>query len=256
MQLSVVTGLGLLTVLAALLPVLAFAEGGESAPDPIAAAVAAADRPDADRARDADRRPAEVMRFCGVGPGKRVGELMAGRGYYTEMLSAAVGPEGQVYGHNSPFVLDRFAEKPFTELLERLMLDNVTRLDAEPERPGLPSDLDVVLLIRFYHDFYWQKVDRAAVNRAVFAALAPGGVYCVLDHHAEAGSLDRDVETLHRVDAAMVRQEIEAAGFEWDGESDVLRNTEDDRSWNIFSDQSARRDKTDRFLYLFRKPRS
>lgn len=242
-------------------PLVAVADGGVRSEeqaggslDPIARAVADPGRTVEDRARDIDRRPAEVLRFCEVGPGKRVGELMAGRGYYTEILSTAVGPSGRVFAHNSPFVLQRFAAKPFSRLLERLPLRNVTRLDAVPENPGLPSDLDAVLLIRFYHDFYWQEVDRAAVNRAVFAALAPGGAYCVLDHHAEAGSRDRDVQELHRVDAAMVKAEVLAAGFEWDEESDILRHAEDDRTWSIFADDGARNDKTDRFLYRFRKP--
>ncbi len=241
-------------------PIRAVAEGAkvrkEDQPiDPIAAAVAYPGRPEEDRGRDVDRRPAEVLRFCGVGPGLRVGELMAGRGYYTEILSAAVGPSGKVFAHNSPFVLERFAEEPFSRMLARLPLHNVTRLDTEPEEPGFPSGLDVVLLIRFYHDFYWQEVDRAAVNRAVLAALAPGGVYCILDHHAEAGSRDRDVQRLHRVDAAMVKEEVLAAGFHWDDESDLLRRPEDDRTWSIFADGGARNDKTDRFLFRFRKPR-
>lgn len=245
-----------------LLPVFALAGGaatptapGSKTPgDPLETAVARSNRPQRDRDRDADRRPAEVLRFCQVGPGDRVGELMAGSGYYTEMLSAVVGLSGHVFAHNSPFVLERFAEKPFSERLARLPLDNVTRLDTEPEEPGFPSDLDVVLLIRFYHDFYWQEVDRTAVNRAVLASLVPGGIYCLLDHHADAGSRDRDVRTLHRVDAAMVKQEVLAAGFEWDEASDLLRNPADDHTWSIFADDAARRDKTDRFLYRFRKP--
>ncbi len=224
--------------------------------DPLAAAVAAPGRPEADRSRDAHRRPAEVLRACGVTPGSRVGELMAGAGYYTEILAGAVGVEGRVYAHNSPFVLERFAEQPFSERLARMGAAHVTRLDAPPEDPGLPPGLDVVLLIRFYHDFYWQEVDRAAVNRAVWNALRPGGVYCVVDHHAEAGSRDRDTATLHRVDAEMVKEEILAAGFGWDGESDVLRVPEDDRTWFIFADDGARRDRTDRFLFRFVRPLS
>jgi predicted methyltransferase len=218
------------------------------------AAVDAADRPAEDRKRDVDRKPAEVLQFCGIQPGMNVAEMMAGSGYYTEILSAALGEEGRLYVHNSPFVLQRFAEGPISERLARLDAANITRIDSEPERPGLPGGLDAVLLIRFYHDFYWQEVDRAAFNQAVYEALAPGGIYCVLDHHAEAGSGDRDVQRLHRVDAEMVKSEILSAGFEWDAQSDLLRNPEDDRTWNIFDDDAARRDRTDRFLFRFRKP--
>jgi predicted methyltransferase len=151
--------------------------------------------------------------------------------------------------------MDRYAREPFRSRLERLPLDNVVPVVAPPESPGLPAGLDVVLLIRFYHDFFWQDVDRDAVNRAVFEALRPGGVYGVVDHHAEAGSGARDVETLHRVDRELVVEEITAAGFVLDDESDVLRQEEDDRSWNIFVDDGARRDETDRFVLRFVKPR-
>ena len=218
------------------------------------AAVNAPGRPAADRERDGNRKPVEVLRFCGIREGMAVAELMSGSGYYTESLSAALGEQGRFYAHNSPFVLNRYAEKPITERLARLDASNITRIDAEPEQPGLPTGLDAVLLIRFYHDFYWQEVDREAVNRAVYEALAPGGTYCVLDHHAEQGSGDRDVKRLHRVDAEMVKSEILAAGFEWDGQSEVLRNPEDDRTWSIFDDNAARRDQTDRFLFRFSKP--
>ncbi len=218
-------------------------------------AVAREVRPEADRARDVHRKPADVLAFCDIRPGAVVADLMAGTGYYTEILSAAVGPEGRVYGHNSPFVLARYAEKPWSERLERMPHPNVVRIDAEPEKITLPERADVALLVRFYHDFYWQKVDRAAFNSAVLALLKPDGVFCVLDHHAQEGSRDRDVQTLHRVDAAMVRAEIEAAGFTFDAQSDVLRAPGDDRTWNVFADDAARRDQTDRFLYRFRPSR-
>jgi predicted methyltransferase len=217
-------------------------------------AVAQSGRPERDRARDAARKPVDVLRFCGIEPGMVVAELMAGAGYYTQILSSAVGPEGTVYGHNSPFVLKRFAEEPWSARLAHLPLDNVVRIDAPPEEIEVPEPVDAALLIRFYHDFYWQDVDRAAFNARVREMLKPGGVFCVVDHHAEEGSRDRDVETLHRVDAAMVRAEIEAAGFVRDGESDILRRPDDDRTWNIFDFDGERRDLTDRFVYRFRNP--
>ena len=218
------------------------------------AAVDAPVRPAADRERDGNRKPAEVLRFCGIQAGMSVAEMMSGSGYYTEILSVALGEQGKLYAHNSPFVLQRYAEKPITERLARLEATNITRIDAEPEQPDLPSGLDAALLIRFYHDFYWQEVDRAAFNRAVLDALAPGGIFCVLDHHAEEGSGDRDVKLLHRVDAEMVKSEILSAGFEWDAGSELLSNPSDDRTWSIFDDDAARRDQTDRFLFRFRKP--
>ncbi len=226
-------------------------------PAHLKAAVESPSRPEADRARDADRKPAEVLAFFGIEPGMKVAEMMAGSGWYAEILAEAIGPEGRLYVHNSPFVLQRFAEKPLTERLARMKAVHVTRLDGDPGDPGLPTGLDVVLLIRFYHDFFWQGVDRAAFNKAVFAALKPGGVFGVVDHHAEAGSGDRDakeMDGLHRVDAALVRKEIEAAGFVLDAESDLLRHPEDTRDWFIFKDEGKLRDKTDRFIFRFRKP--
>lgn len=222
------------------------------ASDPIAAAVDHADRPAKDRARDATRKPAEVLRYFGVAPGMRVAELQTGRGYYAEILARVVGARGRVWAHNSPFVLRRYAEEPITERLARLGLSYVVRLDSELESLALPpGGVDMVLIVLFYHDTYWQKVDRAAMNKSVLAALRPGGIYGVIDHHAEAGSRDRDVRRLHRVDAELVKSEILAAGFELVGDSQLLRNTADDRTVNVFD--ASMRGRTDRFIFKFRK---
>lgn len=211
----------------------------------------AADR----RARDRTRKPAEVLHFFGIQPGMKVAELMAGTGYYAQILSHAVGQDGKVYAQNNEFVLKRFADKPLTKLLKDPKLANIVRLDRELEDPGLPQEkLDAVLMIRFYHDTYWQKTDRVKMNKAVFAALKPGGVYGIVDHHAEKGSKDRDVLSLHRVDAEMVKTEILAAGFVLEASSDVLRNPDDTLDWNIFADNAKNRDNTDRFVFRFRKP--
>jgi predicted methyltransferase len=217
-------------------------------------AVATEDRPAADRARDEHRKPAEILAFFGIKPGQNVAELMTGRGYYIDIISRVVGEEGTAYAHNSPFVLARFAEKPLTERLTNPRLSNVVRLDRELEDPGLPKNLDAVLIVLFYHDTYWQEVDREKMNRAIFAALKPGGIYGVVDHHAQTGSGDRDVRTLHRVDADLVKREVVAAGFEFDGESRILHHPEDTRDYNVFRDVKTRRDRTDRFVFRFKKP--
>lgn len=233
-----------------------------TAPDPgvvtpsaaLQAAVTNPDRPERDRNRDVDRKPAEVLAFFGIEPGMRVAEMMAGEGYYTEILAGAVSPGGMLYAHNSPFVLERFAESPFSERLARMGAEHVVRIDSEPESPGLPGELDAVLLFRFYHDFCWQGVDRAAFNRAVFDALRPGGVLGIIDHQAEPGSGERDAETLHRIDAELVRREVEAAGFVFDAGSDLLSDPSDTRDWFIFDPERPGRDRTDRFVLRFRKP--
>lgn len=217
------------------------------------AAVQHADRPEEDRRRDVDRKPSDVLTFFGIETGMQVAELMVGRGYYTEILSRAVGPAGVVWAQNNKYVLDRFADGPLTERLQRLEPHNVRRLNRELHEPGLPQGkLDAVLMVLFYHDTYWQKVPRDAMNKAVFAALKPGGIYGIVDHAAAAGTKDTQVKTLHRIEQALLTSEILAAGFTLDAQSDILRHPEDDHSLNVF-DESIR-GKTDRFVLRFRKP--
>ena len=229
-----------------------------AAPAFLAAAVAAPERTEADRRRDATRHPAEVLAFFGIRPGMTVGDVMAGTGYYTEILARALGPEARIYCQNNAFVVERFADAPLTAMLARLEeaeIRTVERLDRELEDPGFPEgELDAAVMVRFYHDTYWQGTDRAKMNAALYRALKPGGIFGVVDHHAEEGSGDRDVQTLHRVDAELVKKEILAAGFELEAESDLLRNPADTRDWNIFDDRAKNRDNTDRFVYRFRKP--
>jgi len=224
-------------------------------------------RPAEDRARDADRKPAELLAFFGIGQGMRVVDLQCGTGYYTELLSSIVGPTGRVYAQNNEFVATRFADEPMKALLARLEAagqNNVERLDVELDELDLPTDLDAAIFVRFYHDLFWlptpdgNLTDRAEFLRRVHASLKPGGTFGVVDHHAETGSGERDAvdprEGLHRIDAELVRREILEAGFVLDGESDLLANPDDTRDWNIFVDDAARRDKTDRFVLRFVKP--
>lgn len=240
-------------------------DAGPAAQSPIRAAVDDPLRPEQDRARDADRHPAEILEFFGIEPGMRVADLQAARGYYTELLSSVVGPAGRVWAQNNAFVLQRFAAGPISERVARLQTagrDNVELVEAELDEMELPAGLDAVLFVRFYHDLFWlptpdgDKTDRAEFLRRVYAALAPGGVFGVIDHHAAAGSGERDAldreKGLHRIDVELVKSEVLAAGFRLDAESDVLRNPGDTRDWSIFSE--ARRDKTDRFVLRFVKP--
>lgn len=225
--------------------------------DHAARVVAAADRDPADTALDAGRHPAELLRFFGVQPGMRVGEMMSGGGYSAELLARAVGPEGAVYGVNSPFILERFAAAPWAARLEKPVNSKVVRLDREFDAP-FPDDvrdLDQVWSILVYHDFFWMETDRAAMNANIFAALKPGGIYAVVDHSAALGAGDRDVKTLHRGDEAIIRHEIEAAGFRLIEDADFLRNPDDDRAWNASpSAAGEQRGRSDRFVLKFRKP--
>ncbi len=212
-------------------------------------------RPEIDRKRDAARKPMEVLAFLGIEPGMRVGEAFAARGYYTEILARGLGPDGRLYAHNSPKT-DGFFGEDLRARVARVGMDTVELVVGEPEEPGLPDGLDAVLLFRFYHDFCWFGSDRGAFNRAVFRALKPGGIYGVLDHHAKHGTGCSEGQRLHRIDAELVRKEILAAGFVLEDESDLLTNPDDTRDWNIFDDDAKKRDRTDRFLWRFRKPAS
>lgn len=225
-------------------------------PAHIAAAVAASNRSETDRLRDEGRQPAEIMTFYGVEPGDRVAELMAGAGYYVTLLSNAVGETGKVYALNNAWMNNNYARRgsnPLRERIETQGLSNVEEVAAELEDPGFESgSLDAVFMVLFYHDTYWLETDREAMNQAVLDALKPGGVYAIVDHAAERGSGARDVQTLHRVDAVTVRDEIVAAGFELAAESDLLRHDADDRSKMVFA--QGLRGFTDRFVYKFIKP--
>ncbi|MDA0667962.1 MAG: SAM-dependent methyltransferase [Planctomycetota bacterium] len=212
------------------------------------------DRMESDHARDAERKPAAVLEFFGIQPGMAVADVMAGDGYYTELLSRIVGPEGTVYCQNTSIPLRVFADAPLTARLANQRLANVMRLDMEFEDDGFPTDLDVAILVRFYHDFGWQKVDREAFNALMFASLKPGGVFGVIDHHAKAGAGISEGRSLHRIEADFLQKEIEAAGFVLEQQSSVLTNASDTLDWSIFDPEHEGRDTTSRFVYLFRKP--
>lgn len=227
-----------------------------STPDaPVAPAIEP--RSAADVALDAGRKPEAFIAFAGVQPGMKVAEIGAGTGYTSEVLARAVTASGVVYGQNNKWLLEKFAEKPWSERLAKPVMKNVVRVDREFDDP-LPAeakDLDVVVDVLFYHDTVWLKADRAAMNQAIFDHLKSGGVYVVLDHSAVAGHGTDDVQTLHRIDEATVRSEIEGAGFVFVEESAAWRNAADDRTWNDSPMAAAdRRGTSDRFAFKFKKP--
>jgi predicted methyltransferase len=221
------------------------------------AAVDAPDRSADDRALDAGRHPAEMLSFFGIAPGQRVAELFAGGGYTAELLARTVGDTGQVFGQNNRLILDRFARAPWEARLAKPVDHNVVRVDRELDAPLPPEahDLDAVLLVLAYHDTVWMHTDRAAMNRAVYRALRPGGVFGIVDHSAVAGSGLRDVQTFHRIEESSLVEEVLAAGFRLDAEADFLRNPSDPRDWND-SPRAAgnRRGTSDRFVLRFVRP--
>jgi predicted methyltransferase len=224
-------------------------------PRAISSAVNAPDRPAADKALDAGRKPAQWLAFFGVKPGMQVADLFAGGGYTTELLARIVGPGGKVYSVNPPFPehFKRIGDQ-WKARLKEPVLSNVVAVQKPFDAPDFalapPGSLDAVIMHLNYHDLVGLKLDRAKINGAVFAALKPGGVYGIVDHSAAKGSGDRDVSTLHRIDENFVIDEVEKSGFKVAARSSALHHPEDDRTWLVFK----HRGETDRFILKFVKP--
>jgi predicted methyltransferase len=241
----------------AALATFATARASPAVPSYIAAAVANPDRPAADRQRDATRKPAEVVAFSQMRPGWIVADLIPGTGYYDRIFAHVVGPKGHVYGFY-PAELTNFLEKarlPANGGTPDPKFPNFTALVAPVNDFAPPVPVDLVWLSDNYHDLhdpFFAPADVTKVNAAVFKALKPGGIYLIVDHAAEKGSGLRDTNTLHRIDEATVKTEVEAAGFELVGESEVLHNPGDDHTKKIFD--PAIRGSTDQFVLRFRKP--
>jgi predicted methyltransferase len=194
----------------------------------------------------------EVIAFIGVKKGDKVADIVGGR--LTASLAQAVGPSGKVYAVETAEVVK--VHPDIMGMMNALAAKspNVIVSD-EPVASALPSGLDAVFIRQNYHDLYDKfmgPADVPAFNKAVFAALKPGGVFVVLDHVALAGSGIGATETLHRIDPARVKADVLAAGFELDAESSILANKSDDHSKKVF-DPSVR-GHTDQFLYRFKKP--
>lgn len=218
--------------------------------------MASTDRSEADRGLDAGRKPVELLAFSGVAPGMRVADLAAGGGYTAELLARAVGAGGVVYGQNSKFILG-FAEAGWSARLATPAMKQAVRVDRELDDP-LPAeakDLDLVTMVLFYHDTVWLKTDRERMNKAVFAALKPGGRFLILDHSAKTGDGLSAVQSLHRIEESVVKDELQKAGFVLEAESDAWRDASDTRDWSA-SPRTAgeRRGHSDRFALLFKKP--
>jgi predicted methyltransferase len=216
---------------------------------PLAEALSNETRAEADRMRDPGRKPAQVLAFLGIGPGMTVMDMIAAGGYYTEVLSLAVGSEGKVYAQNPPGVLqfrDGANEKAISQRLAGDRLANVTRINADLHEAGLAAgSLDAVITALNFHDIYNGSGKDAAVGaaRTVHSLLKPGGVFGVIDH---AGTAEGDNATMHRIDIELVKAALTEAGFEIDATSDLLANPDDTHDKGVF-DPSIR-GKTDRFL--------
>lgn len=225
----------------------------------IAAAVADPARPQADRDRDADRKPAECIAFAGLKRGDRIADLIPGGGYFTRIFSGVVGPKGQVIAVAPPKRPDAPPDRPEpAAAVNAIAADphykNVTVWVVKVAELKLPEKLDMVWTSQNYHDVHNVKdIDVGAFNKAVFDSLKPGGTYIVIDHATEKGAGFTATSTLHRSDPDAVKAEVMAAGFEFAGSSDVIANAADDHKTAVF--EKELHDKTDRYVLKFRKPK-
>jgi predicted methyltransferase len=216
------------------------------------AIVAAADRSDADRQTDQRRAPAKMLGFIGVKTGMKVMDIEANAGYSTELLARTVGPTGTVYAQDSQALIDSLVKDKFDVRAKGPAMQNVVHV-IRPFDDPLPSDvsnLDLITIFYSYHDITYMPVDRAAMNRKLFAALKPGGLLVIADHSARQGDGVSVAKTFHRIEEAALRQEVEAAGFKLVAEGDFMRNPEDTRDFIVFKPKVP----VDNFALKFQKP--
>jgi predicted methyltransferase len=239
--------------LTAFLLLTALATPAMAAPPPvIAKAIADPARPKTEVDADAIRLPAETIAFAGVKPGMVVGEFYPGSGYFTHLLSDVVGPSGHVYAIEN----DKWKDPAVVRKLEAYGTRNVT-VDSGPlGTVRFAKPIDIAWVTQNYHDLKIAKygvVDIAAFNRAVFAALKPGGTFFVLDHEAPRGTTVDDIAKLHRIEKAQVIREVTAAGFKLAAEGTFLHRPGDNHTLSIFD--KAIQGKTDQYALKFVKPK-
>ena len=221
-----------------------------SVPANIAGAIADTNRPQTDKDLDAQRKPAEMLTFAGVKAGDKVLEFVPGRGYVTRLMAKAVGTAGHVYAANLP-TFNEALKTGVDPIIASPAYGNVSKVEQPFGGIQAPEPVDVAWISENYHDFKNMgqfSTDTNAMDRAVFAALKPGGTYLITDYVAAAGSGTRDTQSLHRIDPEVIKREVTAAGFMLEAESNALMNPSDDLA--VRSRQGA-----SQVMLRFRKPR-
>jgi predicted methyltransferase len=247
-------------ILLAAAAVIGLAAPLAAAPAYIEKAVSDGARPQADTARDAARKPAEMLDFAGVKPGQAVVDLLPGGGYFTRIFAKAVGPEGRVYayfGNQYDERLKSQGKDPDNQFVDlKRTYPNLRVLHGPLAEFATPEPVDLVWTSRNYHDLHnaGYGLDPVAFNKAIFKSLKPGGIYVVIDHRAAKGAGPSVTSSLHRMDEDIAKQEVEAAGFKLVAEGHALDNPSDDRSKKVF--EAGEHDRTDQFMLKFQKPRS
>jgi predicted methyltransferase len=221
----------------------------KSTPDYIRKAVESPARSAEHKARDANRKPAEVLALSGVKPGDRVVEFASFGQYFTTLLSDIVGPKGMVYMYDLPYTEERAgaASRAFVAAHSNAKYELVNYNDIK-----LPQNVDVVFNVLYYHDLSLNDIDTAKLNARIRESLKPGGIYFIVDHNAAPGSGTRDTKSLHRIDPAVIKKEVTEAGFELVEESKLLAHPGDDHTKMVFT--PGTRGSTDQTIFKFRKP--
>jgi predicted methyltransferase len=250
-----------LKVLAAVLAGLSLASiqaPAAAVPDYLVAAIGDPGRPAADTERDANRKPAQTLEFAGIAPGEQIAELLPGGGYFTRIMSKAVGSTGHIYALvPAPSPNDPPNTPDFSARIKAVAADpsysNVTVVSEPFAQLKTPVPVDLVWTSQNYHDLHnFPGLDIGVFNQMVFEALKPGGIYLILDHATAPGAGTSQTQTLHRIDPETVKREVLAAGFVFVGSSDLLRQPSDPHTAKVF-DPSIR-GRTDQFILKFRKP--
>ena len=239
-------------IIALMLTVIAAAVSRTAIAQDYGAIVAAPDRSDADRNTDKRRDPLKLLNFIGVKEGMKVLDMEASAGYTTELLARAVGPNGVVYAQDSAEVIERQVKDKFDIRAQKPAMKGVIHVIRNYDDP-LPPDvcnLDLITFFFAYHDMTYMQVDRAEMNRKLFAALKPGGFLLIADHSAKAGDGTSVGKTFHRIEEGVLRKEVEAAGFKLVAEGNFLRHPEDTRDVIVFRAPTS----VDEFVLKYQKP--
>ncbi|MHC2338369.1 class I SAM-dependent methyltransferase [Bradyrhizobium sp. USDA 4454] len=252
MNRSILRAAACIALVSTALLAVAHASAQDATSPDYAAIVAAPDRSDADRQVDKRREPAKMLAFAGVKPGMTILDMAASAGYSTELLARTVAPSGKVYAQDSASVLERFVKDKFDTRAKSPAMKNVVHVVRDYDDPIPPEvkDLDMITFFFFYHDISYLPVDRAAMNKKMFAALKPGGYLVIADHSAKPGEGTSVAKTLHRIEESTLKQEIGAAGFKLVAEGDFLHHAEDPRDIPVFKAPVP----IDEFVLKYQKP--
>src|SRR5579862_7637392 len=184
------------------------------------------------RARDVNRKPAELLIMSRIRPGNTVVEFASFGQYFTTFLADIVGPKGSVYMYDLPYTEKRAGEasRAFVAAHPNSQYQLVDYNTLE-----LPQKVDEVFMVLYYHDLFINKIDTTNLDTRIFNALKPGGTFLVVDHNAKPGSGTTDTPKLHRIDPAVIRKEVTAAGFRLVKQSHLLAHPEDDHTQIVFA---------------------